>query len=65
MALAFLRTYNYLLTPTSNFAHEIIGNMLELEPYRWRKPPHVASMSQHVERFQALWAPFDWTREAA
>lgn len=60
----FLRT-DTLTLPTplfSNFAHEIIGNMLQLEPQRWRKPKHVAGMRQLVDQFKASWDAFDWTR---
>lgn len=36
---------------------------MDLEPYRWRRPKHLAGASQQIERFQATWAPYDWTQE--
>ncbi|XP_065059112.1 CWF19-like protein 2 [Rhopilema esculentum] len=47
------------------FGKEIIGNVLDLEPVRWRKP-HKESFQQHkrkVLQFSELWEPFDWTRD--
>jgi hypothetical protein len=45
------------------FAAEIIGNLLELEPKRWRKPKrlHGAEQAAQLQTFQQSWAPFDWT----
>lgn len=47
------------------FAQEIIGSLLDLEPYKWRRPRHVQGMAQHLARFRASWAPFDWTNLVA
>lgn len=52
----------YALLTLSNFAHEILGTMLDLEPHRWRRPKRVAGSSQRVEAFRVAWEPFDWTR---
>jgi len=45
------------------FAAEIIGNLLELEPRRWRKPRrlHVSEQEMQLTTFQQAWKPFDWT----
>ena len=60
VAQDFQRTYISLTF--SNFAHEILGTMLDLEPRRWRRPKRVARSSQQVEAFRVAWEPFDWTR---
>lgn len=44
----------------SYFAAEIIGNLLDLEPRRWRKPRRMHGDEQ-VNAFRAIWKPFDWT----
>lgn len=45
------------------FAAEIIGNLLELEPRRWRKARrlHGAEREAGLTAFQRIWKPFDWT----
>jgi len=45
------------------FAGEIIGNLLELEPRRWRRPRKVDWREQKsiVEDFRKKYMPFDWT----
>jgi hypothetical protein len=45
------------------FAGEIIGNLLELEPRRWRRPRRVDWREQKnvVEDFKKKYLPFDWT----
>lgn len=39
--------------------------MLDLDPFKWRRPRRVTGMAQHLARFRAAWAPYDWTRELA
>ncbi|UZJ54828.1 hypothetical protein CBS101457_004148 [Exobasidium rhododendri] len=45
------------------FAAEIIGNLLELEPRRWRKPRRLqdAEQAAQLTSFQEVWKKFDWT----
>lgn len=47
----------------SYFAGEIIGNLLELEPRRWRRPRRVDSHhnKERVSKFKAQYDKFDWT----
>lgn len=46
------------------FAQEIIGNMLDLEPRRWRKPRRVdfRQNKDRVAKFRAAYDRFDWTK---
>ncbi|KAN0061688.1 Pre-mRNA-splicing factor cwf19 [Thecaphora frezii] len=46
------------------FAAEIIGNQLDLEPRRWRKPKRLdkAASAKRLERFREMWTPVDWTK---
>ncbi|EDO47106.1 predicted protein [Nematostella vectensis] len=46
------------------FGKEIIGGMLDLDPYRWRKP-RTESFQEHktkVLQFAEWWKPYDWTQ---
>lgn len=46
------------------FAAEVVGNVLDLEPRRWRKPRRMASHEQQkrLNDFRKRWEPFDWTK---
>ncbi|KAI5475283.1 cell cycle control protein, Cwf19 [Pseudohyphozyma bogoriensis] len=46
------------------FAQEIIGNVLELEPRRWRKPKRLdyRQNKDRVAQFMAKYAKYDWTK---
>jgi hypothetical protein len=54
--LVMLMSYRY-------FAGEIIGNVLELEPRRWRRPRRVdfGKNKERVARFKKDYERFDWT----
>jgi hypothetical protein len=45
------------------FAGEILGNMLEVEPRKWRRPKKVdyGLNRVRVQRFRAAYDKFDWT----
>lgn len=45
------------------FAGEIIGNLLELEPRRWRRPRRMdfRSNKERVGEFRRMYDKFDWT----
>lgn len=45
------------------FAAEIIGNIAEVEPRRWRRPRRIDSHhnKDRVKKFQKRYEPFDWT----
>jgi hypothetical protein len=45
------------------FAGEIIGNVLEIEPRRWRRPRRLDSRSnkERVKEFKKKYDKFDWT----
>ncbi|KAJ7202788.1 CwfJ C-terminus 1-domain-containing protein-like protein [Mycena pura] len=45
------------------FAGEIIGNVLELEPRKWRRPKRIDSWSnkERVAQFKKKYDKFDWT----
>lgn len=47
----------------SYFAHEIIGNILELEPRKWRNPKKM-DYAHNKDRARALgtkFQPYNWT----
>ncbi|XP_028519021.1 CWF19-like protein 2 [Exaiptasia diaphana] len=49
------------------FGKEIIGGMLDLEPWVWHKP-HRENFEQHkkkVLQFADWWKPYDWTKRLA
>ncbi|KAK3737019.1 hypothetical protein QZH41_018410 [Actinostola sp. cb2023] len=49
------------------FGKEIIGGMLDLEPWTWHKP-HKQNFEQHkkkVLQFAEWWKPYDWTKKLA
>lgn len=46
----------------SNFAQEIIGGILNLDPYTWRKPRKENNPIQKVKQFADWWKPFDCTK---
>lgn len=50
-----------------NFAHEIVGGMMELDHHLWRKQKKDDFKTQRnkVMEFLKLWGPHDWTREAS
>ncbi|TFK20597.1 hypothetical protein FA15DRAFT_116939 [Coprinopsis marcescibilis] len=45
------------------FAAEIVGNVLEVEPRKWRKPKRLPFSSNHsrVSGFRAKYEKYDWT----
>ncbi|KAJ3491121.1 hypothetical protein NLI96_g954 [Meripilus lineatus] len=45
------------------FAGEIIGNMLDLEPRRWRRPRRIGSQhhKERISKFKKMYDKFDWT----
>ncbi|EIW81316.1 hypothetical protein CONPUDRAFT_104609 [Coniophora puteana RWD-64-598 SS2] len=45
------------------FAGEIIGNVLDIEPRRWRRPRRVDSHAQkdHIARYKKRYKQYDWT----
>ncbi|WFC99379.1 Pre-mRNA-splicing factor cwf19 [Malassezia yamatoensis] len=47
------------------FAQEILASLLDLDPYRWRRPKHIAGLQGVLDHFRATWTPYDWTRELA
>ena len=53
-----------MLTRTRRyFAGEIIGNVLDLEPRKWRRPKRFDfhSNKQRVAQFKRKYDKFDWT----
>jgi len=48
-----------------NFAAEIVGNMLELEPRRWMHPRRVdySMNAQRAKSFGKMYAKYDWTAQ--
>jgi Protein similar to CwfJ C-terminus 2 len=52
-----------VLTNSRYFAGEIIGNILELEPRRWRRPRRLdfGRNKERVEKFKRGFDRFDWT----
>lgn len=55
-----LPTYSY-------FAHEIIGNLLSLEPRKWRKPRRLDRRENkaRVADFRKKYDRYDWTKMLA
>ncbi|KHN75057.1 CWF19-like protein 2 -like protein [Toxocara canis] len=51
----------------NNFAHEIIGGMLDLDHTLWRKPEKIGLEEQkkNADRLKQLWTQFDWTEKYA
>ncbi|VDM42024.1 unnamed protein product [Toxocara canis] len=49
----------------NNFAHEIIGGMLDLDHTLWRKPEKIGLEEQkkNADRLKQLWTQFDWTEK--
>ena len=47
----------------SYFAAEIIGNMLDVEPRRWRRPKRMDFRfnKERVTEFKKMYDGFDWT----
>ena len=45
------------------FAGEIVGNVLEVEPRRWRRPKRVDSHfnKERIQKFRKRYDKFDWT----
>lgn len=45
------------------FAAEIIGNQLDVEPRRWRRPRKMDMQfnGSRVKKFKAVYDQFDWT----
>ncbi|GAB6031764.1 hypothetical protein CHUAL_010173 [Chamberlinius hualienensis] len=54
--------YEDLFPP--NFAQEIIGGMLDLDPNAWRRPFHHQFEDQRkkVLQLSEWWQPYDWTK---
>ncbi|ODN06629.1 CWF19-like protein 2 [Orchesella cincta] len=48
-----------------NFAHEIVGGMMELDHHLWRKQKKDDFKTQRtkVMDFLKIWGPYDWTRD--
>lgn len=46
------------------FAGEIIGNVLELEPRKWRNPRKIdfRMNKERIEQFRKRYDKFDWTK---
>lgn len=51
----------------SYFAHEIIGNLLSLEPRKWRKPRRLNRRENktRVADFRKKYDRYDWTKMLA
>ncbi|EJD75617.1 hypothetical protein LOAG_17262 [Loa loa] len=49
-----------------NFAHEIIGGMMDLERRQWRMNECLTVKEQlaNTAELKRLWEPFDWTKES-
>uniref|UniRef100_A0A0R3RG91 CWF19-like protein 2 n=1 Tax=Elaeophora elaphi TaxID=1147741 RepID=A0A0R3RG91_9BILA len=49
-----------------NFAHEIIGGMMDVERRHWRMNESLTMDEQRANtaELKRLWEPFDWTRES-
>lgn len=43
------------------FAQEILGNLFDLPPARWRAPARVRDGTRRAAELQRAWAPYDWT----
>ena len=45
------------------FAAEIIGNLLDVEPRRWRRPRRIEFVQnkERVKKFKRKYDKFDWT----
>jgi len=56
-----LETLIYIFN--SYFAAEIIGNVLEIEPRRWRRPRRIdfSNNKERVAQFKKKYDKFDWT----
>ena len=54
---------NFINSINRYFAAEIIGNMLDLEPRRWRRPKRVdlRHNKERVTKFRKKYDKFDWT----
>jgi hypothetical protein len=52
-----------ILTLSRYFAGEIIGNILELEPRRWRRPRRLdfGRNKERIAKFKGGFDRFDWT----
>ena len=65
--LSLLYTSAWILDLDSHFyryfAAEIIGNMMDIEPRRWRRPKKVDSQfnKERVKKFKQRYDKFDWT----
>ncbi|KAM0790527.1 hypothetical protein ACM66B_003397 [Microbotryomycetes sp. NB124-2] len=46
------------------FAQEIVGNLIELEPRRWRKPKRIdfRNNKDRVDKFRKTYDKYDWTK---
>ncbi|EDV24499.1 uncharacterized protein TRIADDRAFT_25069, partial [Trichoplax adhaerens] len=47
------------------FGQEIIGGMLDVDPYLWRRPPkeNFSQQQKRVIEFSKWWKPYDWTQK--
>ena len=56
-----------LFSVARNFAAEIIGNVLSLEPRKWRRPRKMdSSLNKHRAReLGTSFQPYDWTLQLA
>ena len=63
-----LGIWNLMMTTRSSyFAGEIIGNVLDIEARRWRRPKRVdCRMNEsRTAEFKKLYSKFDWTNMIA
>ncbi|KAK4047673.1 Pre-mRNA-splicing factor cwf19 [Microbotryomycetes sp. JL221] len=46
------------------FAQEIVGNLIDLEPRKWRKPRRIdfRNNKDRVDKFRKVYSKYDWTR---
>ena len=59
-----LRTRRLIKAGCRWFAAEIIGNVLDVEPRRWRRPRRedLRMNQKRVEMFREKFEKFDWTK---
>lgn len=52
-----------IFSPLRWFAAEIIGNLLDVEPRKWRRPRRIDLRlnKERVERFKKTYTQYDWT----
>ena len=61
--------YCHLIESQSSFPHyfgrEVIGGILEKDPFCWRNPSRnsLTQQNDRVVKFKKRWGPFDWTQQ--